>query len=298
MAPLKFEKLLCGPSVDLLTKDFAHENIWEVEQTDAQKRGNFVNNLKLDRNGALLGSTHLKCNVGPVHAELKMQNSAAHHIEMSAVNPKYTPMSVHGKYAFDISKGSKTCELVAEHVHPMNTSQLKVLPLVKSFSAFSLFNYRMNCRQLSCGTEVTGNDCNAFSNYSFGLGYKNTHKEKTYVVSARLFGEKDNLVKSLVGNIYAGTSHGSAQNALSVALEHNFSDAATKLKFAGLWHLTEPDHPTPAYVKGKCDTEGKIALTLFQRFNKNFAAAVGVDFNGKQPINPSNANYGFKVLLS
>ncbi|ORM41170.1 uncharacterized protein BXIN_0378 [Babesia sp. Xinjiang] len=298
MPALKFEKLLCGPSVDLLKRDFVHENNWEVEHTDSAKGSNFTNNLYLHRNGHMVGSTCIKADVGPVNAELKMQNNGDHYIDMSVVNPHYPAMKVLSKYAFNVTKGTNTYEVAAEHVHPMNTSQIKILPFARNYSAFSLFNYKRECCQVFCGTEVFGNHGSVFSNYALGLGYKREKDGRSYLVSARLFGDKVDLAKSLVGNLYAGAAHGCAQNAMSVALEHEFKTAQTKLAFGGLWHLTVPDHPTPSYVKGKCDTDGQIALTLFQRFNKNLAAAIGVEFNGKESVNPAAARYGFKLFLS
>ncbi|CDR96442.1 hypothetical protein, conserved [Babesia bigemina] len=298
MAPLKFEKLICGSSVDLLKKDFAHENLWELEHTDAQKGSNFVNNLKLNKDGNMLGSTLIKGDIGTLHAELKAQNSGAHYLEVSAVHPQYTPMTVHAKCEIDVPKGTYSGEVAADHVLPMNSSQLKVQPFSRDYSAFSFTNFKLNCGQVYAGAELTGKNCSLLTNYTGALGYKKQRDDKTYLVAARLFGAREYGLTSLVGNIYAGRAHGCAQNALAVALEHSFKDTTTKLKFAGLWHITEPHHPTPAYVKGRCDTEGNFAFTLFQRFSSNLAAAVGVDFNAKESVSPSTANYGFKMMLS
>ncbi|GFE52857.1 eukaryotic porin, putative [Babesia ovis] len=298
MPALKFEKLLCGPSVDMFRKDFVHENLWEVEHADNQKGNNYTNNLYLNRDGHMTGSTCIKAEMGPVNAELKMCNSGEHYMEVSAVSPQYPTMKVLSKYVFNVANSTNGCELAAENVCPVNTSQVKILPFARDFSAFSIFNYKMDCCQVFCGTEVTGKNCALFSNYALGLGYKRQRDDRTYQFSARLFGERGTLAKSLVGNIYTATAHGDAQNAMSVALEHDFKSTNTKLMFAGLWHLTAPGNTTPAFVKGKCDTDGQVALSLFQRFNSNLAAIIGVEFNGKESINPAAANYGFKLLLS
>lgn len=85
MAPKTFENRLCGLSLDMFNKDYVHENLWDVEHTDAEKRVNFKNNLKLSKNGDMLGSTLFKGDCGVVHAELMLQNAGNNHVEASAV---------------------------------------------------------------------------------------------------------------------------------------------------------------------------------------------------------------------
>lgn len=298
MAPKTFENRLCGLSLDMFNKDYVHENLWDVEHTDAEKRVNFKNNLKLSKNGDMLGSTLFKGDCGVVHAELMLQNAGNNHVEASAVNSSYKPLALHAKYAFDAAKKSNSLTMTAEHTLPWNVFQFKLMPCSNMYSAFSLFTYKANCWQLNGGAEVNGKRESLYSNHVFGLGYRNNHMGKTYVVSARMLGDQATPVKSIVGNAYAGTlnGNGNVQTALSVAVEHMLDDASTKLKFAGLWHIS--DGYTPAYVKAKCDSDGQVAVTLFQRFNQKLAAAVGVNFNAKENVNPINANYGLKFFIS
>ncbi|GBE59493.1 eukaryotic porin, putative [Babesia ovata] len=298
MAPLKFEKLVCGSSVDLFKKDFAHENAWELEQSDAQKGSSFVNNIKLSKDSSIHGSTLAKCNIGPANVELKVQVDGKHYLELSAAHSKYTPVTFHAKGEADVPKGIYTGELAADHVLPVHSCQVKVNPFARDYSAFSLTRLNLCSGQLLVGTEITGRNCAFLSNYTSALGYKKEREDKTYAVSARLFGARGYGLTSLLGNVYAGKAHGSAQNAFSVALEHSFKDTNTKLRFAGLWHITEPNHPNPAYVKGKCDTDGNFAVTVFQRFNNTVAGALGVSFNAKESLSPSNVNYGLKMVVS
>nr|BAN64161.1 conserved hypothetical protein [Babesia bovis] len=207
-------------------------------------------------------------------------------------------MKVLSKYMFNPPNKDNACEVVAENVHPINTTQLKIIPFARDYSMFSLFNYKLNCCQLFGGMEVTGKNCTLFSNYTMALGYKRIRDEKTYQLSARVFGDKGALAKSFVGNVYVGTAHGDAQNAMAVALEHQLKDGHTKLMFSGLWHLTEPGHATPAFVKGKCDTDGQFALSYSQRFNKNIAGILTVGGNMNTTCDPATMNYGYKVTVS
>lgn len=298
MAPLAFEKPFCGPSLDMFNKYFAHENAWELEHTDSENKVNFVNNVKLARDGSLLGFTHLKGECGMFRGELKMQNAGPNHVDVTVAIPQYKDLSLYSKYAFDSIKKSSALTLAAEHVLPFNTTQFKYLPFVNQYSAFSLFTHNGGNWSLSGGAEVSGGVNGVYDGHVLGVGYKNSCHGKTYMLSARIFGGKEAAMNTLVGNVYAATAKGNAQNALSMALEHRFEDATTRLRFAGLWQFTDGTTANPSYVKAKCDTDGDVAVTYFQRFNEKLATAVGVNFKAREDATLANASYGFKVLIS
>ncbi|KAK1444870.1 hypothetical protein BgAZ_107760 [Babesia gibsoni] len=298
MAPLTFEKPLCGLSLDMFNKDFVHEHVWELEHGDATKKVNFVNNMKLTKDGRLFGFTNLKGECSWVRGEVKLQSAGTSHVDVATTAPLYKPLTLHSKFAFDTAKKNNVLTLAAEHALPFNTTQFKFFPYEDKFSAFSMLHLKGNTWTLTAGGEVTGLKKDPYGSHVVGAAYKNACCSRTYQLAARVFGDKEVPVKTVVGNVYASAARGFGQNAFAATVEHKLEDASNKLKFAGLWYMAGGTANAHCYLKGKCDSDGQVAVTVFQRFNERLAAAVGIDFNAKTQPALTNVNYGFKFLLS
>ncbi|KAK2196033.1 Porin domain superfamily [Babesia duncani] len=294
MAPLKFERLLSGPVLDMFTKEYAHENFWEIEHNNNINAAKFINNYKFGRQGDVSAFTNIKGLLGK-HSELKFQANGAHFVEVGYNVTGYKPLNLFVKGMLDDTKKRHLLDIHGEHITDLNTTGLKLGLVDRSFSLFTLFNLGPQ-RQCTFGGEVDGGLLGQTGKLTLAAAYnKNADAQKYHVGIAMTgkFSVKDPAIKVLA-RAMATSNVKNYPKILAAEIEQGFKEAKPKFRVAGQLYLTPADHQTAAFVKAKCDSDAQVALAYSQKFSDSFTATLGCKFQGKDLLDNKNVQYGVK----
>lgn len=290
MAPLKFDKLLCGPSLDLFTKDFPHGNVWEVEHVAKGPKLELNNSVLLSKAEKLSGVATVKHNVFNFDTELKLNSAGVHSFDVFGHSPFCPKLKVGSRYTHDGAKNKHSLLVTSEHVSDLVSSRAEVSPLALSYNVFSLFHFgpAKNC---TVGAEVVGKKLEKI-NFTLGTSYKRVLEGNTFLFALRLAGSCDQLVEKVLGNAHVTNEGLKAPTSLSVAFDHSVKEGTTALSFGGLWHLTPLDHPLGSFLKAKCDNNARVSVAYGQKLNGTVGLVFGVDFDAKKLASEPDLKYG------
>lgn len=294
MAPLIFKKVLLGPSLDIFTKDFAHENEWVLQQGDKTVSTDFNNLLQLNKDGTITGSTTIKHNTKFCDSELKLQTNGVQILDLKALCPAYEPISLGLRGTYDLKKDAKKLNLYLEHINKLNTTSLQVAPLGGGFSLFSLFNLPVLQKNVTLGAEVASQQLALPQELTLAATLKDRLHSKDFHLGILLNGTREKFFNKASGFAYASCNSLDKPKSLCASFEHNFKDNDFKLSFGALWYLTCVEHPNAAFLKAKCDSAAKVAVAITQKFNPSVTGTFGFEVNAKNPLS-NDLNYGMKI---
>ncbi|EAN31347.1 hypothetical protein TpMuguga_03g00602 [Theileria parva strain Muguga] len=295
MSTLKFEKLLAGPSVDLFEKDFPHNNVWHVETLSKEPTLDMSSDFRLTRGEELAGLVTLKNVFHNFATELSLNSTGVHHLDVTTRLPFFPDATVGSKYLFDTDKNHHHFLLSSQVENKLLWSRLELKPLDFEYNFFSLLRFGSMHRCL-LGAEVSGQKLGKL-NVTVGSAYKREFGNNNFLLALRLFGNKDEYLNRLVGNVHVSKNESVKPAVLGVSFEHLLKEKKTKLAFGAHWNLTTLDDPHASFVKAKVDNEARVALSFCQKFNSLVTFLFGFDFNGKSPLHEPDVNYGLKLTL-
>ncbi|UKK01102.1 hypothetical protein MACK_001915 [Theileria orientalis] len=295
MSTFKFEKLLVGPSVDLFDKEFPHNNVWQVETSSKDPSLELTSDFLLNRSEELFGLVTLK-NVFPnFSSEVNLNSTGVHHLDVTTKLPFFPDATVGTKYLFDTDKNHHHFFVSSQVENKFMWSRFEMKPLDLEYNFFSLFKFGPQKRCL-VGAEVSGHKLGRV-NVTLGSAYKREFGNHNFLLGLRLFGNKDDYLDRVVGNVHLTKDEGVKPVSMGVKLDHSMKQKKTTLSFGAQWFLTSLDDPHTSFVKAKVDNDARVALSFSQKFNSLVSLLFGLDFNGKSPLHDPDVNYGVKLSL-